>query len=155
MQIETVEVEPQPMLFITRRSAMDPATISRTMAEMFATLGQFVGEKHVPVAGPPFAVYRDHTMGSMAIDLGFPVPEAATAMASGDVRSGMTPGGRALRLVHVGPYDGLRSRYGQIEDHLRKNGLPMPEQSWEVYLNEPGAVPDSELRTEIYMPVAG
>ena len=155
MQIETVEVEPRPMLYVTRRSAMDSPTIGQAMAEMFTTLGQFIGDKHVPVAGPPFAVYRDHANGTMAMDLGFPVPAAAAAMASGDVKAGTTPGGKAMRLVHVGPYDRLRDTYAEIEDHLRKNGLPMPEKSWEVYLNEPGTVPGDELRTEIYVPIAG
>jgi hypothetical protein len=51
MNVETVEVRPQPMLYLTRRAAM--ADIGRIMGEMFEAMGRFVGERHVPRAGPP------------------------------------------------------------------------------------------------------
>lgn len=154
MKVETVKLQPQPMLYLTRRSTMDPATIGQTMGEMFAAMGGFIGERHPPVSGPPMAIYRDHAADGMTIDLGFPVAGAGTAMAGGEVKAGTTPGGTALKVVHRGPYDRLRDTYGELEAHFAKEGIPMPARSWEVYLNEPGVVPDADLLTEIYMPVA-
>jgi len=154
MNIETVEIEPRPMLYLTRQSAMDPAAISRTMSEMFTEMGRFIGEKHVPVTGAPLAIYHDHADGKISIDLGFPVAPSAASLAQGDIKAGLTPGGKALKAVHRGPYDRLRDTYGELEGQLRKAGIPLPPRSWEVYLNEPGLVADKDLLTEIYMPVS-
>lgn len=153
MKVETVQLQPQPMLYLTRRTGMAPSEISRTMGEMFSAMGQFIGMKQAPVAGPPLAVYRDHTAGAVTVDLGFPVAEAGLSLAQGDVMAGRTPGGPALKVVHRGPYDQLRATYVALESELARRGIPLPARSWEVYLNEPGAVPDGDLLTEIYMPL--
>jgi effector-binding domain-containing protein len=154
MKVETVELHPRPMLYLTRRSGMDPAAIGQAMAEMFAAMGKFIGERNPPVAGPPLAIYRDHAADGVTIDLGFPVAEAGAALQGGEVKAGSTPGGKALKVVHRGPYDQLRATYGELEAHMAMKGILMPSRSWEVYLNEPGAVPDADLLTEIYMPLS-
>jgi effector-binding domain-containing protein len=74
-------------------------------------------------------------------------------MASGEIRAGTTPGGRAARVIHHGPYDGLRNTYAELGSYLASQGLVMPPRSWEVYLNEPGKVPDADLATEIFVPL--
>ncbi len=71
---------------------MDSTAIGKAIGEMFAALGQFIGNKQLPVAGPPFAIYRDHVNGTMAMDVGFPVAAAGAVMAGGEVKAGMTPG---------------------------------------------------------------
>lgn len=151
MNVETVEVRPRPMLYLTRRAAM--ADIGRTMGEMFEVMGRFIGARHVPVAGPPLAIYRDHAADGVTIDLGFPIAPGASAMAAGEIRAGTTPGGRAARAVHHGPYDGLRATYAELGAYLAKRGLAMPARSWEVYVNEPGKVPAADLATEIFLPL--
>ncbi len=153
MKVETVELHPQPMLFLSRRSTMDPAAIGQAMGEMFAAMGLFIGEKQPPVAGPPLAIYRDHDSGGVTIDLGFPVAKAGVSLAAGEIRSGTTPGGRAIKVVHRGPYDRLRATYAELEAHFAEKGIPMPARTWEVYLNEPGTVSEADLLTEIYMPI--
>ena len=94
MKVETVALRPQPMLYLTRRSGMDPAAISRAMGEMFAAMGAFIGERNPPVAGPPMAIYRDHAADGVTIDLGFPVAEAGAALQGGEVKAGSAPGGK-------------------------------------------------------------
>ncbi|HWQ87046.1 GyrI-like domain-containing protein [Brevundimonas sp.] len=154
MQIETVEMEPQPMLQVTRKSGMAPVEISDVMGEAFAALGAFFARAGVTPVGPPLAVYRDWDGATMKIDVGFPVTASDAARADGEVKAARTPSGPALTAVYRGPYEGLRAAYGELEDHLKAAGLSMPPLSWEVYLNDPFTTRPEELMTRICMPVA-
>ena len=152
MQIATTEVEPQPMLHVTRSTGMAPEEIGGVMAEAFGALGAFFGRVGVAPAGPPLAIYRDWNGAKMTVDVGFPVTAADAARAEGDVKSGLTPSGRAITTLHQGPYDGLRKSYEELENHLQEAGLPMPPLAWEVYLNDPETVEPAKLMTQIYLP---
>jgi effector-binding domain-containing protein len=153
MPFETVEVQSRPMLYVTRSAGMQPEEISAVMGEAFGAIGAFIGRSGVVPAGPPIAVYRDWDGGKMAIDVGFPVGEADAARAAGEVRSGRTPSGKALKAVHRGPYRTLRDTYGEMEAEMKKSGIAMPQVAWEVYVSDPDKTPEGDLLTEIYMPV--
>lgn len=152
MQITTIEVEPQPMLHVTRSTGMTPDEIGGVMGEAFGALGAFFGRTGITPAGPPLAIYRDWNGATMTVDVGFPVAAADFARADGDVKSGLTPSGRAITTLHQGPYDGLRKTYEALENHLKEAGLPPPPLSWEVYLNDPDTVEPAKLMTQVYLP---
>jgi effector-binding domain-containing protein len=156
MRVETVEIKSQPMLYVTRSSSMAPEEISGVMQEAFGAIGAFIGRTGITPTGPPLAVYRDwdSATGNMKIDIGFPVTAPDAARADGEVKSGETPAGKALKTIHRGPYATLRETYGALEAHMKEAGLTMPPLAWEVYISDPGKVPEAELLTEIYMPVA-
>lgn len=155
MNVEIVTLDAQPMLYLTRMTTIDSEAIGRAMGEAFDTLGAFIGSRQVPVAGPPLAIYRDYADGNVTMDIGFPVPAAASALAADEVKAGMTPGGKAARAIHMGRYDMVGNAHDALGAYFKKLGHPIPTRSWEVYLNEPGKVPDAELKTEVYMPVDG
>src|SRR5690606_11499637 len=117
-------------------------------------LGRFLAETGVTPLGPPMAIYSDWAEGMMTTNVGFPVSAADATRAAGEVLSGTTPAGHALKALHHGAYDGLAATYGAIEAQMAAAGAVSSGTSWEVYLNEPGAVPDAELITEIYMQVS-
>jgi effector-binding domain-containing protein len=155
MNIETVDAKSGPILYVTRSASMAPEAISGVMGEAFGTMGAFVGRAGIAPAGPPLAIYRDwdERTGRMKIDIAFPVGREDAAKAEGEVKAGHSPSGKALRVVHCGPYDKLRDTYGEIMAHMKKAALPMPPMSWEVYVGDPETTPPDDLVTEIYMPV--
>ncbi|MGD9739281.1 MAG: GyrI-like domain-containing protein [Bauldia sp.] len=153
MNIETTTVTSAPMLYVTRTTPMAPEAIAAAMQDAFTSIGTFVGQNAVEVTGPPIAVYRDYGAETVTMDVGFPVTKASLGKAGNGVRSGTTPGGKALMAVHVGPYDRLRETYAAIGDELNRRGITMPATSWERYVGDPAATPPEELRTEIYLPL--
>ena len=152
MRIETVQTKSQPMLYVRRTSTMAPDDIGKAMGEAFGALGKYIGENQVAVAGPALAIYHDYSEQGVTMDIGFPV--AAGAEAGGEIQLGETPGGKALKAVHIGPYDTLRNTYDALGDHMKENGIATPPLSWEVYVSDPATTPPAELVTEIFMPVA-
>jgi len=153
MQIETVRIDPRPMIYVTRSASMAPEEISTVMGEAFDAIGGFIGRAGVTPAGPPLAVYRNLSDGRMDIDIGFPVAAADAAKAEGEVKSGETPSGAALKTVHRGPYATLRDTYRDMTAHIRESGLALPALAWEVYISDPAMTPEQDLLTEIYMRV--
>jgi effector-binding domain-containing protein len=151
VQIETVQAKSQPMIYVRRTSSMAPDDIGKAMGEAFGMLGKFIGENNIAVAGPALSIYHDYSEKGVVMDIGFPV--AAGVEAGGEIELGETPGGKALKAVHRGPYDTLRNTYDALGDHMKENGIPMPPLSWEVYVSDPATTPEAELVTEIFMPV--
>ncbi len=152
VKITSVKLVAQPMLYVTANASM--AEIPAFMGTAFATLGQFLGTSGVKALGPPLAVYHDWSGDKTAVDLGFPVSADDARKASGTVLAGMTPGGHALKVVHVGPYDDFPAIYAAIGAAMKDAAIPDSPRMWEVYLNEPGVTPDAQLITEIYAQVS-
>lgn len=64
--------------------------------------------------------------------------------------------GRYVYTTHLGPYDGLGEAWSRLttellprSGHRRRDGA-----SFEIYRNTPSQVPENELQTELYVPVA-
>jgi effector-binding domain-containing protein len=149
MQTETVQTRAQPMLYVRKITTMAPDAVAPAMAEAFQELGAFVGSHGIAVVGPPLTVYHDYDRGNVTMDIGFPVAAAALGQATGDVKAGQTPSGKALKITHRGPYETLAKTYAEIE----KAGIARSAYSWEVYPNDPSTTPPEQLVTEIFMPV--
>ncbi|MGD9738974.1 MAG: GyrI-like domain-containing protein [Bauldia sp.] len=147
IKVEAVTVADAPMLYVSQRIPMEPATIEKAIDHAMTELGSFMKEAGIAPAGRPVAVYRDYHEGVVTLDFGMPVPEAATEKASGEVMAGRTPAGAAQRAIHRGPYDTLVETYEALEDSgtLRPHAL-----SWEVYVSDPANTAPNELVTEIY-----
>ena len=64
------------------------------------------------------------------------------------------PGGHVATTMHVGPYPGVGQAYTALQQWMTDNGRHPAGAPREVYLNEPGAVPDDELLTEVDWPIA-
>ena len=148
---DIVKVEAQPMIHVTRSASMDSDEIARAMGEAFGAIGAFFGREGITPAGAPLAVYRDWDGATMKIDVGYPVSPADAAKAGGEVASGQTPAGRALKALHNGAYMGLQQTYAAMESHIATAGLKAEGIAWEVYLNDPAQTPEAELVTEVYM----
>lgn len=153
LDFETVDVHARPMLYLSRRSGMDPEAIAKTMAEGFATMGSFIGTEHITPAGPPLAIYSDWSGTEMKVQIGFPVATPDLAKARGDIAAGQTPSGRSLKALHHGPYSKLRQTYATLEKHFAKAHASMPALTWENYVTDPDTTPEADLVTEIYMPL--
>jgi effector-binding domain-containing protein len=149
-----IDAVAQPMIYVTTRSTMLPREIASAMERSFAILGRFMVEAGVVPLAPPLAIYRDWQGQKITIDLGFPVTEADAAKAKGEVLSGKTPAGPAIKTVHRGSYDKLKDTYAQLEKAMQAEGYRGGEISWEVYFGEPGKTPEQDLITEIYMQLA-
>jgi effector-binding domain-containing protein len=97
-------------------------------------------EQGVPIVGPPFGFYPRMPGATVAVAAGFPV--ARPVVASGEVEPLVLPGGRAVRGMHIGPFEGLARSYDELVRWAASAGHTLGDAMWESYLSDPSAVPD-------------
>ena len=58
-----------------------------------------------------------------------------------------------LKGVHVGPYMEMIGTYQEMMQYMKDNNLTPAGKSWAEFVDDPGSVKESELRTFIYFPI--
>lgn len=159
-RLETMEVEVPPTVAVQLKVTCPTGTIAAAMPGAFASLGSFMGRNKLVPGGAPRVIYSEWGT-TTSFTLAFPIAAAPPPLpASPGIVIGELTGGHALRVVHHGPYHSIGDTYQHIDAWLRERGAIRTEADWaryrgmwEEYINEPGSVPDSELVTNIYLPL--
>jgi len=90
-------------------------------------------------AGPPMMLIYDQEFKENDADFEACVPlKKAKAIAGADVRE--LPGGRALTLIHKGPYGEVGPTYERLFKHAKEKGYRALAPCREVYLKGPGMI---------------
>jgi effector-binding domain-containing protein len=148
-EVELKEIPAQLALTVRKRVTM--ATIAQAMGEAFGAIMAHVAAGGAQYAGPPFALYPDEMAEEFEAVICMPVAPGATAGPGVDLEE--VPGGTVAGTMHKGPYSGVGEAYGALQAWMAVNGKRPGGPPREVYLNEPGAVPDAELLTEVDWPI--
>jgi DNA-binding transcriptional MerR regulator/effector-binding domain-containing protein len=119
----------------------------------FAKLGRRCGFR---ICGKPMLLIYDMEYREEDADFEPCMPVRGGKSADGiDVRE--LPGGRAVTLLHQGPYDELGRSYAKVLDYVKRQGCEIQTPCREVYLKGPGMIfkgnPKKYL-TEIQMLIA-
>jgi len=138
IQPEIVELSPQPAAVITTKTAVNG--ISEALGRIYGLLPGWLQRAGVPIVGPPFVLYGGMDDAGWTLTAGFPVAEPIAG--EGEVQPGETPGGRALRVIHAGPYETIGGAWRELEAWMREHGHELGGAAWESYLSDPDAEPD-------------
>lgn len=147
-QFEIVEVPERPCVFI-RRTVLRSG-IGEAFGECLPKVFDFVGKHGKHVYGP-FARYTECHPDELTIEIG--VMTETPLAGDGEIESGTFGGFRALKGVHVGPYDRLHEASTKMNDYFEEQGLVHGGPPIELYV-EPGHEPGTQPVTELYLPIA-
>lgn len=110
------------------------------------------------LCGAPFSLYSDHTDAEdcVEIEICAPVNRTVEDPRGDPIHTRLLPGGRALTLLHSGPYEEISAAYLAMVEALHERGLPTRYPTREVYLQgaDPGRSP-AEYVTEIQVMIEG
>ncbi len=144
-------LQSQTVLF--RKEQCELADIAKALGEALPSVFRYATESGIALVGPPFTRYRSWGPALLSIEAGLAV--APGAQGSGDIEVGELEAGPAATTVHTGPYDGLGDAHAAVQRWIEANGLTAGVAPWEVYLTDPGEVPNpAEWKTEIVWPLA-
>jgi effector-binding domain-containing protein len=147
MDYEVTVKDLPAQLALTVHKRVTMALIAQAMGEAFGAIMAHVEAGGAQYAGPPFAFYPGEMAEELDVVICMPVAPGATAGPGVDLEE--VPGGAVACTMHTGPYDGIGEAYAALQTWMAANGRQPGGPAREVYLNEPGAVPDGELLTEI------
>lgn len=132
-------------------------TTGRLIGEMFQLVAtQDQGPAGLRIAGPVMSIYHDGEYRETDADIEVAVPISGKLNYTGDrIRVSTLSGGKFLSLIYKGPYLGIHEGWSRIYEYAALQGITLGIPGREYYLNDPGEVPESELLTEIQVPVMG
>lgn len=155
MNVETVNIQAVPYLYVDGQAPMDPAQVSAEMERCFGLLMRFMGQNGIAPVGQPMSVYYGYDADTLAFRAGIPVAAADAAKADGDIKADQTPGGQVFSVMHVGPYSDLGKTYQAATAALAETGQSFGAPTWEIYIDDPTDTPADRMRTQIYSLPAG
>ncbi len=128
----------QNILFVTTSSSQDPADIAMAMSEAYSEISAFMNRNGVSMSGQPMAITRAWEEGSYQFDAAIPVDHIPPEL-TGNIKSGLSPEGPAVRAVHHGAYDQMMPTYAKLAAYISAHGLQQGLVSWEHYISDPGS----------------
>ncbi len=148
--MEIKEVKEQHTLM--KRFTTPVGELSNVMGTVYGEIAAHMQQHGIPFAGPPFALYHNMDMEALDMEIRFPVLNAVEG--SGEVKAGKIPGGKVATTIHAGPYSTMEETYTRLMGFVDEKKLTVTEWMYETYLNSPEEVPEAELRTEVFLPIA-
>jgi DNA-binding transcriptional MerR regulator len=145
-----VEKDLEDLLVAGIRFQGNYAEVGQKFSQLFKVCGRYI-------AGRPFSLYYDGEFKEENADI-----EACLSVRrpvkAGPVRSRLLEGGRAVAVLHRGPYESLGGSYKLALDYIHAKKLNLRLPSREVYLRGPGMLlrgSPKRYLTEILIPVEG
>lgn len=154
IQIEATVMPAMKLMTIT--DSCSEKEISMRLGMLYGEIGAEMQKQGMKQSGAPFGIYHHVTMNDSVtyfrFEAGVPVDKAGTS--NGRVKYSDSPGGNAVKGIHLGPYELTPASHEQILKWITNNGKTVAGSPWEVYVTDPGTEPDaSKWITEIYYPV--
>ncbi len=147
--VQRTTLQAQPILYCAAQVSM--TEMANVLGQLLPKVFGYATTSGATMVGPPFVRYLNKA-ATLDIQAGLPVASGATA--SDDVSLGELPAGAAITTIHTGPYDGLPAAYTALETWLKDNAVQRSGAPWEVYLTDPGEVPNpADWKTQVFWPI--
>ena len=152
LEVEVLDVAPMDILYIQSDSSQDPADLASTLASAYQEITAFMTGNQLEMSAQPMTITRAWSENGYAFDAAIPVAMRDVIL-TGNIQAGKSPSGRAVRVIHRGPYDHMMPTYEKLSAYMAVHGLREGPVSWEHYISDPGNTPRDDLITHIYFQI--
>jgi len=149
LEVQIVQVEPADILYVRSMPAGDSGNLDSSLAAAYREIIAFMTANEIEMAAQPMAITRLHGQQSYEVDAAIPVIPRDVETDT-RVLLGKSPAGRALRVIHRGPYDLMAPKYEKVAAWMAARGLEEGPVSWEQYISDPAKTSAEALITHIY-----
>jgi effector-binding domain-containing protein len=149
LEVAVVNVKPMDILFVSSHSPESRNDIATTLAGAFRELTAFMAVNGLEMSAQPMAIMRSWDERGFRFDAAIPV-EAGDIVTGGRVQRGVSPSGRAVRVVHRGSYADMARSYEKLAAYMAVHGMREGRVSWEHYISDPGQTAVDERITHVY-----
>jgi AraC family transcriptional regulator len=135
-----------------KRTRIEHAKIAEALGQILPAVYGHALANGITMVGPPFCRYVQWGPAMATIEAGMPV--AAGTLGTPDIEHAVWPACTAAVTIHTGPYDGLGEAHAALELYLHENGLTASAPLREIYVTDPGEVPDpAQWKTQVVWPL--
>ena len=145
-------IKAQNVLYVTTAGSTDQ-DMSLVMGNAYDKVTDFMGANGISFGGKPMAITRNLDKGVWTFDAAIPVDISSIEGDTGDIQLGQTYAGKAVKYVQKGPYDLAEASFALMDAYIEEYELSRNGNPWEVYVNDPTTVPESEILTHIFQPI--
>jgi effector-binding domain-containing protein len=153
---EPVIKELGPMRVIALR---DTGSYAETITLLLGSLCRTVAlpentQAGLKVTGPVMTIYHDKEYKEKDADMECAIPITGKVAAKDErMKIRTLPGGTCLSLVYKGPHCNLHEAWSRVFSFVEEKQYTIAGPGREVYYNDPALVPQTELLTELQLPV--
>lgn len=149
LEVDIVQVEPMDILYVRNPAGEESVNLDSGLSAAYREIIAFMAEHDIEMAAQPMAITR--LLGQQGYEVEAAIPVTAKDVETGGrVVAGRSPGGRALRVIHRGPYDRMALKYEKVAAWMAARGLADGPVSWEQYISDPRETAAEALITHIY-----
>ena len=140
-------------VFLYKRGRCSHADIATTLGPILGAVFQFAVTSGLELRSPPTTLYVEWGPGMVTIHAGLAIATAPSQLPDGMLVETL-PACEAAVAIHTGSYDGLADAHAAIDQFLDDQRLSKAGPAREVYLTDPGEVPDpAQWKTQVLWPV--
>lgn len=151
MKIEVTTVDSNFLLAIADSSVMDTKLIGEKFGKAYGEIQAYMQKHKISMTGAPLSVTDSWSKEAYKFHAAIPV-NVSSAKPEGRIKGMSSYGGKVVKAVYIGPYDGAEPAYMKIMEYMKANGLQENGKSWEEYISDPSNTPQDKLITNIYFP---
>jgi len=151
VDVDEVTLPAKPAAILSGSSTWEEAFA--TLKKAFQRIEDELAKAGIGPAGRPVTVFTQTDDDGFRYDAMLPIdraPEDRPPNLSPDLRFGTTPSGRALRLVHRGPYDDIDSTYETVTAYLDAKTIEVKDFFVEEYVSDFTSSDDASLGINIF-----
>lgn len=155
LDVEIVETTPATVAFVEATSSKDEQAIASAIGGAYAEVGRFLAANRLKQSAPPITITTKWDDTGYSFDAAIPVDRTPVKEipATSRVRMKTTYAGKALKVVHRGPYREMTSTYDRLMAYAAAHGYDHNGAPWDEYVSDPGSTAEPDLITNIYLPV--
>lgn len=156
LEIEHLVVDAARIAYLPVTAAPTPAAISEAMGAAYFRILSFIDRHGLFEDGAPISVLRSFSGSALLFEAAIPIRGVGEDIAPdrSGVRIGETYAGPVIRVRHVGSYRSLSATHRKIAAYLAALDIERAGDAWEAYVSDPTRVPEQELLTFVYYPIA-
>ena len=150
--IDEVALVAKPVLLLSGQASWDQGF--QRLSESFNILRAEAQKVGLPVAGRPLSLFVETTDDGFRFEAMLPVAVAAGSLPPAlgpGVKLSASPVGRALRFLHVAPYDDIDSTYETITAYLEAKSIAVKDAFLEEYVSDLKDPGDPNLEINVYV----
>lgn len=146
---EETTLTAKPIVYVKGNGTWDKAF--DTIAAAFRKLKAYTDKEGLKADGLPETVFTSTDDTGFTYQAAVPLAEPPKNPPHGDIASGLSPDGRALKFVHHGSYEDLDNTYEAITNYLDDKRLEAKDLFIEEYVTDPATADPKKLVVNVYV----